>query len=46
MSAAKRMRLARTSGGRVLLHLLALAWNHRVCWHLAGVARELHLGGQ
>jgi hypothetical protein len=41
MSAAKQLRLASTSGGRVLLHLLALVQDHRLHWHLAGVMREL-----
>ena len=46
MSAEKQMRLASTSRGRVLLHLMALTRDRRVRWHLAGVVRELHLGGQ
>jgi hypothetical protein len=46
MSATKQMKLASTSKGRVLLHLLALARDHRVRWHLAGVARELHHEGR
>ncbi|HUJ11215.1 MAG TPA: hypothetical protein VL171_14435 [Verrucomicrobiae bacterium] len=45
MSAAKQMKLVSSSNGRVLLHLMALAKDHRLRWHLAGVARELHLGG-
>ncbi|HVM61279.1 MAG TPA: hypothetical protein VMV72_10470 [Verrucomicrobiae bacterium] len=45
MSATKQMKLASTARGRVLLHLFALAQDHRVRWHLAGVVRELHLGG-
>jgi len=46
MSAEKQMRLASTSRGRVLLHVIALTRDRRVRWHLAGVARELHIGGR
>ncbi|HTS16593.1 MAG TPA: hypothetical protein VMP11_03380 [Verrucomicrobiae bacterium] len=46
MSAAKQMKLVGSSGGRVLLHLFALAQDHRVRWHWAGIVRELHLGGR
>ena len=41
MSAAKQLRLANTSGGRMLLHFMALVQDHRLRWHLAGVIREL-----
>ena len=41
MSTDDQLRLASSSGGRVLLHLLALAHDHRLRWHLAGVVREL-----
>jgi len=46
MSAAKQMKLVSSSSGRMLLHLLALAQDHRLRWHWAGVARELHIGGR
>ena len=46
MSAAKQIKLVSSSSGRVVLHLLALAQDHRWRWHLAGVVRELHLGGR
>jgi hypothetical protein len=43
MSATKQLKMAGTSRGRMLLHLLALVHDHHLRWHLAGVVRELRV---
>ena len=43
MSAAKQMKLVEYLERQMLLHLLALAQDHRWRWHLAGVVRELRV---
>jgi hypothetical protein len=37
-----KARLAQTSVGRVVLHLLCLCRDGKLRWHWAGVCRELH----
>ena len=41
MTTARQLALASTRPGRILLHLAALALDHRLTWHLAGIVREV-----
>jgi hypothetical protein len=36
------VRLAATSFGRIILHLVCLARDHRLQWHWNGIRREFH----
>ena len=35
------MTLAETRKGRIIIHLIALARDHKTAWHMAGIIREI-----
>ena len=40
MSTVAQLKLAGSSGGRILLHIMTLLSDHHLAWHWAGIARE------